>query len=109
MKAAHAPKIQDRHLWNAYRDKVIEAVVAVELQMKQAGRSLDVEGLTCEVAPLLGQVIEDMADYNVLSLYGPCAPLLTKPCARPVRNTVGSFRCSYDKLSGCLLPLLFTS
>jgi hypothetical protein len=67
MKAAHAPKIQDRHLWNAYRDKVIEAVVAVELQMKQAGRSLDVEGLTCEVAPLLGQVIEDMADYNVLS------------------------------------------
>lgn len=67
MKASTAPRIQDRHLWNPYREKVIEAVVAVELQMQQAGKSLDVEGLTCEVAPLLGQTIEDQADFDVLS------------------------------------------
>ena len=67
MKAAHAPKIQDRHLWNTYREKVIEAVVAVELKMQQAGRGINVEVLTCEVAPLLGQSIEDEADFDVLS------------------------------------------
>lgn len=66
MKASAAPTIQSP-TWNDYRRTVIEAVVTVELQMQQAGKSLDVEGLTCEVAPLLGQSIEDMDDYKILS------------------------------------------
>lgn len=67
MKASTAPKIQDRDLWNPYRQAVIEAVVTVEMLMQQAGKGINVEVLTYEVAPLLGQMIEDEADFEVLS------------------------------------------
>jgi hypothetical protein len=49
MKASEAPTIRDRD-WKRFRSQVIAAITNVEALMQQVGKSLDSEGLTCEVA-----------------------------------------------------------
>jgi hypothetical protein len=65
MKASQAPTIRDQD-WNRFRSQVIDAITDVEALMQQLGKSLDSEGLTCEVAPRLGLDISTPADFDVL-------------------------------------------
>ena len=69
MKASEAPTIRDRD-WNRFRAQVIAAITDVEAVMQQMGKSLDSEGLTCEVAPHLGLDISAPADFDVLAHLG---------------------------------------
>lgn len=66
MKASEAPTIQSPH-WNKFRSQVIAAITDVEAIMQQLGKSLDTEGLTCEVAPRLGLEVNTQADFDVLN------------------------------------------
>lgn len=66
MKASEAPTIRDRD-WNRFRSQVIAVISDVEALMQQLGKSLDSEGLTCEVAPRLGLDISTPADFDVLA------------------------------------------
>ncbi|GAB3323011.1 hypothetical protein GCM10027511_31550 [Hymenobacter humi] len=66
MKASEAPTIRDRD-WNRFRAQVIAAITDVEALMQQLGKSLDSEGLTCEVAPRLGLDVSTPADFDVLA------------------------------------------
>lgn len=66
MKATAAPTIRDP-AWNRFRSQVIAAITDVEALMQQLGKSLDNEGLTCEVAPRLGLDVSTPADFDVLA------------------------------------------
>lgn len=73
MNASEAPTIRDRDC-NRYRAQVIAAITDVEALMQQLGKSLNAEGLTCEVAPHLGLDISTRA--APISTCSPrwCAP-----------------------------------
>ncbi|MCA8833298.1 hypothetical protein [Hymenobacter pini] len=65
MRASEAPTICHPD-WNRFRSRVIAAVTDVEAQMQQLGKSLNCEGLACEVAPRLGLEIDTPDDFAVL-------------------------------------------
>ncbi|QNE42122.1 hypothetical protein F1C16_21100 (plasmid) [Hymenobacter sp. NBH84] len=65
MKATEAPTMCHPD-WNRFRSRVIAAVTDVEAQMQQLGKSLNYEGLTCEVALRLGLAIDTPDDFAVL-------------------------------------------
>lgn len=65
MNANDAPAFGDRD-WNAYRERVISAVVEVELDLASGKYSLNAEGVTCEVAKKLKISITTQLDFDVL-------------------------------------------
>ena len=66
MKASEAPTICDP-TWNRFRSRVIAALTDVEALMQQLDKSLDNEGLTCEVAPRLELDISTPTDFDLLA------------------------------------------
>lgn len=63
--ASQAPMNPDAG-WNQYRARVIAAITDVENLLRQHGKSVDNEGMTCEVAPLLGHSIDTQEDFAAL-------------------------------------------
>lgn len=91
MKASDAPTIRDRD-WNRFRAQVIAAIVDVEALMQQLGKSLDSEGLTCEVAPRLGLDISNPADFDVLTqLVRAIRPVAREQLRRTSADQGGQF------------------
>lgn len=91
MKASEAPTIRDRD-WNRFRSQVIAAITDVEALMQQLGKSLDSEGLTCEVAPRLGLDICTPADFDVLAqLVRAVRPVAREQLRRTCQEQGGQF------------------
>jgi hypothetical protein len=91
MKASEAPTIQDP-TWNRYRSRVIAAITDVEALMQQMGKSLDSEGMTCEVAPRLGLDISTPADFDVLAqLVRAVRPIAREQLRRTSEEQGGQF------------------
>ena len=65
MKASEAPTIQSP-TWNAYRSRIIAAIIDVEVLMKQLDKGIDSEGMTQEVAQRLGIEIDTAEAYDDL-------------------------------------------
>ena len=91
MKASEAPTIRDRD-WNRFRAQVIAAITDVEVLMQQLGKSLDSEGLTCEVAPRLRLDIRTAADFEVLAqLVRAVRPVAREQLRRTCEDQSGQF------------------
>ena len=91
MKASEAPTIRDQD-WNRFRAQVIAAITDVEAQMQQLGKSLDSEGLTCEVAPRLGLDISTPADFEMLAqLVRASRPIAREQLRRTSEEQGGQF------------------
>jgi hypothetical protein len=91
MKASEAPTIRDRD-WKRFRSQVIAAITNVEALMQQVGKSLDSEGLTCEVAPRLGLDIRTSADFDVLAqLVRAVRPIAREQLRSTVEEQGGQF------------------
>ena len=91
MKASAAPTIRDP-TWNRFRGRVIAAITDVEALMQQLGKSLDNEGLTCEVAPRLGLDISTPADFDVLAqLVRAVRPVAREQLRRTREDQGGQF------------------
>ena len=96
MKASEAPTIRDRD-WNRFRSQVIAAITDVEALpgttlMHQLGKSLDSEGLTCEVAPRLGLDISTAADFEMLAqLVRAIRPIGREQLRRTCQEQGGQF------------------
>lgn len=52
--------------WNKYRARVIGAITDVENLLRQHNRGVDDEGMTYEVAPLLGHSLHTLEDFEAL-------------------------------------------
>lgn len=63
---AHQAPVRPDPGWNTFRARVIEAVLAAENLLRQHGTGLDDEGMTCEVAPVLGLTIATLEDFETL-------------------------------------------
>ncbi|MBW3127214.1 hypothetical protein [Hymenobacter profundi] len=91
MKASEAPTIRDRE-WNRFRAQVLAAITDVEALMQQLGKSLDAEGLTCEVGPRLGLDISTPADFDVLAqLVRAVRPVAREQLRRTSEDQGGQF------------------
>jgi hypothetical protein len=101
MKASEAPTIRDQD-WNRFRSQVIAAITDEEALMQQLGKSLDSEGLTCEVGPRLGLDISTPPIATCLpSWCAPSGPSPASSCGAPAKTRKASSPCCW--LSSSLL------
>lgn len=86
--ASQAPVKPDAG-WNQYRARVIAAITDVENLLRQHNRGVDDEGMTYEVAPLLGHSIDTLTDFAALHRIVKALRYVARDTIQAVRTQQG--------------------